>query len=66
MPANSSALIVAKIDQYAADPASLGNNVTVLKGRTGIRLRVGNWRVIMDDGEVLEVLEVGPRGGIYD
>jgi len=37
-----------------------------LKGRTGIRLRVGDWRVIKDDGAVLAVLEIGPLGGIYD
>ena len=66
MPANTSALIRAKITQYAADPASVANNVRALTGRDGIRLRVGNWRVIMVDGEVLAVLEVGPRGGIYD
>ena len=41
--------------------------MTVLQGRTGIRLRVGDWRVIMDeDGNVLAVLDIGPRGGIYD
>lgn len=66
MPANSSALIVSKVEQYAADPASLANNVTSLKGRDGIRLRVGDWRVIMEDGVVLAVLDIGPRGGIYD
>ena len=58
--------IRAKVEAYADDPASQVNNVTALKGRTGIRLRVGDWRVIMDDeGAVLEVLEVGPRGGVY-
>lgn len=66
MPANVSARIVEKVEEYAADPAALGNNVTALKGRQGIRLRVGDWRVIMDDGVVLAVLEIGPRGGIYD
>lgn len=67
MPANTSALIRAKITEYAADPASLANNVTNLKGRTGIRLRVGDWRVIMDDqGNVLAVLDIAPRGGVYD
>jgi mRNA interferase RelE/StbE len=67
MPANWAARIMAKVDAYAADPASLANNVTELKGRAGIRLRVGDWRVIMDDdGTVLAVLEIGPRGGIYD
>ena len=66
MPANVASLIMAKVDQYAADPGSLANNVTNLKGRDGIRLRVGDWRVIMRDGVVLEVLEIGPRGGIYE
>lgn len=66
MPANTSGLIVSKIEQYAADPASLANKVTGMKGRAGIRLRVGDWRVIMDDGVVLDVLEIGPRGSIYD
>lgn len=66
MPANASALIMTKVEQYAADPAALGNNVKALTGRTGIRLRVGDWRVIMDDGIVLAVLDVGPRGSIYE
>lgn len=67
MPRNVSALIVGKIEAYAADPASQANNVKALKGREGIRLRVGDWRVIMDDdGNVLAVLNIGPRGGIYD
>lgn len=66
LPRNTADLIVAKVEQYAVDPASLANNVTALKGRDGIRLRVGDWRVIMDDGVVLAVLEIGPRGGIYD
>ena len=51
----------------ATDPASLVNNVTRLKGRAGSRLRVGDWRVIFDEhGAVLEILDVGPRGGVYD
>ncbi len=66
MPAKTSGLIVAKIEQYAADSASLANNVTELKGRTGIWLRVVKWRVIMDDGEVLAILAIGPRGSVYE
>lgn len=66
MPANTAALIVAKVEQYAVDPEALANNVKALKGRTGIRMRVGDWRVIMDDGVVLAVLDIGPRGGVYD
>lgn len=63
MPTNTANRILEKI---AADPQSQANNVTALRGRTGIRLRVGDWRVIMEDGEVLDVLQVGPRGGIYE
>jgi mRNA interferase RelE/StbE len=66
MPATTALAIRAKINQYASDPTSLSNNVKALQARDAIRLRVGNWRVIMHDGAVLEVLEIGPRGGVYD
>ena len=67
MPASTAALIRSKIAAYAEDPASQANNVRALKGRTGIRLRVGDWRVIMDDqGNVLAVLQIGPLSGVYD
>lgn len=48
-----------KIEQYAKDPASLANNVKVLEGRPGIRPRVADWPVVMEDGEVLDVIEAG-------
>lgn len=67
MPVNTARLIRSKIDAYVTDPASQGNNVKSPKGREGIRLRVGDWRVIMDDqGNVLAVLDIGSRGGVYD
>lgn len=68
LPANVSTLIVSKIKQFAADPASLGNNVKPLRGYPDqFRLRVGDWRVIMsDDGEVLSVTKIGPRGSVYE
>lgn len=66
MPRDTAERIMGKVDQYAADPASQANNVKALQGREGIRLRVGDWRVIMRDGEVLAVLEIGPRGSIYE
>jgi mRNA interferase RelE/StbE len=37
-----------------------------MESNPAIRLRVGDWRVIMEDGEVLEVVQVGPRGSIYE
>ncbi len=66
MPANVAARIEAKVSEYAADPAALANNVTALRGSEAVRLRVGDWRIIMHDDVVLAVLEIGPRGGIYD
>ena len=67
MPADTAQRIIAKIEQYAQEPETQANNVTALKGREGIRLRIGDWRVIMsDDGVVLAVLEIGPRGSVYE
>ena len=67
MPANEATKVRGKIEQYATDPERLTNNVKALKGREGIRLRVGDWRVIMNDqGAVLAVLKIGPRGRVYD
>lgn len=65
MPKTDAKRIIGKVELYAQDPVALGNNVTNLVGREGIRLRVGNWRVIMKDGDVLDVLDIGPRGSIY-
>ena len=67
MPTVAARLIRSKIEQYADAPASLANNVKKLQGRNGYRLRVGDWRVIFDqDGVVLDVLQIGPRGSIYE
>jgi mRNA interferase RelE/StbE len=61
------ARIMDKIDQFAADPLSQANNVKALVGFVHIRLRVGDWRVIMNDqGIVLYIVEIGPRGGVYE
>ena len=64
LPRSTSQRIRGKIHEYARDPASQANNIKALQGSDLIRLRVGDWRVIMDDGVVLDVLEVGPRGSV--
>jgi mRNA interferase RelE/StbE len=67
MPANEAKRVRGKIEQYAADPASQRNNVKRLKGSPYFRLRVGDWRVIFDNqGRVLVILKIGPRGSVYD
>jgi mRNA interferase RelE/StbE len=59
-------LIREKIRSFAEDPASQANNVKALQGVEGvIRLRVGDWRVIMRDGVVVEILEIKARGSAY-
>ena len=66
MPANTALRIVGKIEAFAANPAAQANNVKALKGSENIRLRVGDWRVVMHNSQVLAVLAVGSRGDIYD
>ncbi|MGL4488414.1 MAG: type II toxin-antitoxin system RelE family toxin [Rhizobiaceae bacterium] len=67
IPRNEATRIMEKVAQYAADPSSLGNNVKALAGLNLIRLRVGDWRILMDDqGVVLIVVKVGPRGSVYE
>ena len=61
--------IVAKIEQYAKDPASLANQVILLTGSTNRRMRVGNYRVIFsiedDKVAVMIVLRVRHRREAY-
>jgi len=42
------------------------NNVKALRGLEGmVRLRVGDWRVIMRDGVVVAMLDIMARGSAY-
>lgn len=66
MPRPDAQRLQRKIAAYADDPATQRNNVKALAGSEYIRLRVGSWRVIMDDqGTVLLVLKIGARGDVY-
>ena len=62
--------LIAKVEQYAANPASLANNVIQLTGSPYRRLRVGDYRVLfrVDSGTVttLVVLRVRHRSEAYD
>ena len=68
MPANVSAMIRSKVEQYAGDPTAQSRNVSRLKNMDGVyRLRVGDWRVLFtEDGEIIAVIKVAPRGSAYD
>ena len=63
-----SARIRMKIAAHAANPAAQANNIKRLKGRRGVvRLRVGDYRVLLvEDAESITVLDIGPRGSVYD
>jgi len=68
MPANNSRRVVSKIEQYAVDPATLANNIKTMQGeefKGYYRLRIGDWRVIFRDAEVIYIFKIAPRGSIY-
>jgi mRNA interferase RelE/StbE len=66
MPRNVAQTIEKKIVALAVDPYAPNNNATRLQGRSGYRLRVGDWRVLYElEKQRLLVLEVLPRGGAY-
>lgn len=59
--------ILAKINAYAADPAAMANNVKALTGSSGLRLRVGNYRIVFEETPTeIIVTKIGPRGSVYD
>ena len=65
--ANRAKLIRTKIRQYADDAASQANNVKRLVGVDAKRLRVDDFRVIFTEtADTITILEIGPRGGIYE
>ena len=67
MPRNWALRIRAKISAYAADPVSQANNVKALQGMDGmLRLRAGDWRIVMCDGVVLEILDIKACGNAYE
>ena len=66
MPQRHADAVEAKIEQYARDPESLSGKVKSLQGTDALRLRVGNYRVILNEElVVLNVLDIGHRKAIY-
>ena len=63
---NVAARLMTKIEELAADPSAYAQ-VIRLQGRPEKRLRVGDFRVLFleDDGELV-VIDIGPRGSIYE
>jgi mRNA interferase RelE/StbE len=68
MPRDVAKRIREKIEQVAEDPFASIPNSKKLQGRSGYRLRVGDWRVIYEvnaDEIVIIVLKIAPRGEVY-
>lgn len=66
MPRNLATRIRGKIGAYTDDPASQANNVVAMKGEDSlVRLRVGDWGIVMRDDDALHVLYVTSRGSAY-
>jgi mRNA interferase RelE/StbE len=60
--ANKAKLIRAKIEQYAANPASQARNVKALVGIEQSRLRVQDFRILFTEtAETITVHNIGPR-----
>lgn len=60
-------LIRRKIEELAANPEALANNVKRLSGRPESRLRVQDWRVIFRiEDDVLWIDVIAPRGSAYE
>ena len=57
-----------ELDKLAQNPGRRDIDVTPLRGRPGLRLWVGPWRVIFERDEEarkIDVLCIGPRGDVY-
>ncbi len=67
MPCNDSVRVRAKIEEYASNPKAQLNNVKKLTGLDNLyRLRVGNYRVVFTETNViLSVEKIAPRGSVY-
>ncbi|GAB4407200.1 MAG: type II toxin-antitoxin system RelE/ParE family toxin [Anaerolineales bacterium] len=68
MPRNTAQLIREKLNQLASDPFAAIPNAKKLQGRSGYRLRIGDWRVIYEinnDEITIIVMKIAPRGEVY-
>ena len=57
-----------RIDALARDPRAPELDVRKLSGRTGYRLRVGDWRILYEIDETVRIIaieDVLQRGGAY-
>jgi mRNA interferase RelE/StbE len=69
LPKGVRARVKLKIEDLARDPYAKHNNAAKLQGRAGYRLRIGDWRVVYEiigERAMVVIIDVGPRGSIYE
>ena len=57
-----------ELDKLAANPERRDIDVAKLRGRSGYRLRVGDYRIIFErdnDAQIIDVLRIASRGQAY-
>lgn len=67
-PGNDQRLILARIEQLAADPLIMANVKRLVNFDVAYRLRVGNYRILFerdDEIRIIDVIDVLPRGRAY-
>lgn len=63
---NIAARLRRALAEYAGDPAAHANNVTRLVGTSAKRMRVGDFRILFEEGEAeIMVTKIGSRGSVY-
>jgi len=68
LPFKIKSRIVDKLHELKENPNNPTLDVDKLKGGSGYRLRVGQYRIIytrLDDQLIIEVVKIRPRGDIY-
>ena len=68
MPGRDARYVRGELEKLARDPNRSDIDVARLRGRSGFRVRAGNWRVIFkEDEEIREisVLRIGARDDVY-
>lgn len=67
MPQSIALRFLEAFDVLAAG-RSEGLDIQKLAGRTGFRLRIGNWRAlyrVKKEKLIIDVIKLGPRGDVY-
>ena len=68
LPYKIKSRIIDKLHELKENPDNPALDVDNLKGGSGYRLRVGQYRIIymrLDDQLLIEVVKIRPRGDIY-